>query len=63
MFVVQALDYDSARSKLRKTIEKPSEDPTKLPKVWALLALSLVITYGRSRLNKNTTTPKMSLTS
>ncbi|KAG8214068.1 hypothetical protein J3R82DRAFT_10826 [Butyriboletus roseoflavus] len=26
------LDYDSARSKLRKTIDKPSEDPTKLPK-------------------------------
>jgi len=26
------LDYDAARSKLRKTIEKPSEDPTKLPK-------------------------------
>ncbi|KAL0956802.1 hypothetical protein HGRIS_002919 [Hohenbuehelia grisea] len=27
------LDYDSARSKLRKLIDKPSEDPTKLPKV------------------------------
>ncbi|OJA20087.1 hypothetical protein AZE42_02490 [Rhizopogon vesiculosus] len=26
------LDYDAARSKLRKVIEKPSEDPTKLPK-------------------------------
>jgi amphiphysin len=26
------LDFDAARSKLRKTIEKPSEDPTKLPK-------------------------------
>jgi len=26
------LDYDAARSKLRKTIDKPSEDPTKLPK-------------------------------
>ncbi|KAG5638319.1 hypothetical protein H0H81_000737 [Sphagnurus paluster] len=26
------LDYDSARSKLRKLIDKPSEDPTKLPK-------------------------------
>ena len=26
------LDYDAARSKLRKLIEKPSEDPTKLPK-------------------------------
>jgi len=26
------LDYDSARSKLRKVVEKPSEDPTKLPK-------------------------------
>ncbi|KAH7913470.1 hypothetical protein BJ138DRAFT_1146051 [Hygrophoropsis aurantiaca] len=26
------LDYDAARSKLRKIIEKPSEDPTKLPK-------------------------------
>ncbi|KAI0780140.1 BAR-domain-containing protein [Fomes fomentarius] len=26
------LDYDSARSKLNKVINKPSEDPTKLPK-------------------------------
>ncbi|KAG6897887.1 hypothetical protein C0992_009371 [Termitomyces sp. T32_za158] len=26
------LDYDSARSKLRKLIDKPPEDPTKLPK-------------------------------
>lgn len=27
------LDYDSARSKLRKLIDKPGEDPTKLPRV------------------------------
>ena len=27
------LDYDAARSKLRKVVDKPSEDPTKLPKV------------------------------
>ncbi|KAF7427989.1 hypothetical protein PC9H_007207 [Pleurotus ostreatus] len=26
------LDYDSARSKMRKLIDKPSEDPTKLPR-------------------------------
>jgi amphiphysin len=26
------IDYDSARSKLRKLIDKPSEDPTKLPR-------------------------------
>jgi len=26
------LDYDAARSRLRKLIDKPSEDPTKLPK-------------------------------
>ncbi|KAJ7682705.1 hypothetical protein DFH06DRAFT_1278238 [Mycena polygramma] len=26
------LDYDAARSKVRKLIDKPSEDPTKLPK-------------------------------
>jgi len=26
------LDYDSARSRLRKLIDKPSEDPTKLPR-------------------------------
>jgi len=26
------LDYDSSRGKLRKLVEKPSEDPTKLPK-------------------------------
>lgn len=29
----QLLDYDAARSKMRKLIDKPSEDPTKLPKV------------------------------
>ena len=27
------LDYDAARSKVRKLVEKPSDDPTKLPKV------------------------------
>ncbi|KAJ3819668.1 hypothetical protein F5880DRAFT_1675801 [Lentinula raphanica] len=27
------LDYDAARSRLRKLIDKPSEDPTKLPKL------------------------------
>ncbi|KAG8896094.1 hypothetical protein FRB99_000192 [Tulasnella sp. 403] len=26
------LDYDAARSRLRKLVDKPSEDPTKLPK-------------------------------
>lgn len=31
--LLQMLDYDSARSKLRKLIDKPSEDPTKLPRV------------------------------
>lgn len=36
------LDYDAARSRLRKLIDKPSEDPTKLPKVRLfLLALML----------------------
>ncbi|KAH0828004.1 hypothetical protein J3R83DRAFT_3651 [Lanmaoa asiatica] len=30
--VPKLLDHDSARSKLRKLIDKPSEDPTKLPK-------------------------------
>lgn len=29
------LDYDSARSKMNKLINKPSEDPTKLPRVRA----------------------------
>lgn len=28
----QLLDYDAARSKHRKLIDKPSDDPTKLPK-------------------------------
>jgi hypothetical protein len=31
--LTQMLDYDSARNKHRKMIEKPSEDPSKLPKV------------------------------
>lgn len=30
------LDYDAARSRLRKLIDKPSEDPAKMPKVWIL---------------------------
>jgi hypothetical protein len=29
----QLLDYDATRSKVRKLIDKPSEDPTRLPKV------------------------------
>ena len=29
----QLLDYDAARSKMNKLIAKPSEDPTKLPRV------------------------------
>jgi bridging integrator 3 len=28
----QMIDYDAARSRLRKLIDKPSEDPTKLPR-------------------------------
>lgn len=28
------LDYDAARTKVRKLVDKPSEDPTKLPKVF-----------------------------
>ncbi|KAJ2931505.1 hypothetical protein H1R20_g5640, partial [Candolleomyces eurysporus] len=30
--LMHLLDYDSARSKLKKLIDKPSEDPTKLPR-------------------------------
>ena len=30
----KALDYDSQRSKVRKLIDKPSEDPNKLPLVY-----------------------------
>jgi bridging integrator 3 len=33
MILPQLLDYDAARSRMRKLIDKPSEDPTKLPKV------------------------------
>jgi amphiphysin len=29
----QLLDYDAARSRMKKLIEKPSDDPNKLPKV------------------------------
>lgn len=29
----QLLDYDSARSRMNKLIQKPSDDPTRLPKV------------------------------
>ncbi|GJJ06365.1 hypothetical protein Clacol_000556 [Clathrus columnatus] len=31
-YVVQLLDYDAARNRLRKAVDKPGEDPTKLPK-------------------------------
>jgi len=31
-YPAQMIDYDAARSKLRKLIDKPSEDPTKLPR-------------------------------
>jgi amphiphysin len=27
------IDYDAARAKVKKLVEKPSEDPTKLPRV------------------------------
>jgi hypothetical protein len=37
---LQLLDYDSARSKQRKLVEKPSDDPTKLPKVLATISSS-----------------------
>lgn len=52
----KALDYDAARSKLRKTIEKPGEDPTKLPKVSLTPApcRSTVLNL-HTRLNKNMT--------
>jgi hypothetical protein len=33
----QLLDYDAARSRMKKLIEKPSDDPNKLPKVETLL--------------------------
>jgi hypothetical protein len=29
----QMIDYDAARAKVKKLVEKPSEDPTKLPRV------------------------------
>ena len=48
----QLLDYDSARSRLKKVVDKPSEDPTKLPKVCSLLALlflSLIIPHFQAQ--------------
>jgi hypothetical protein len=45
---LQLLDYDSARSKLKKVVDKPSEDPTKLPKVhigFLLLILKYVLIH------------------
>ena len=41
------MDYDSARSKLRKLIDKPSEDPTKLPRVRRLHHVHRSITLIR----------------
>ena len=62
----QLLDYDSARSKLRKVIEKPSEDPTKLPKVRCpsrrtSTLSSSELSLSNARHNKSTMTPKKSL--
>lgn len=55
----QLLDYDSARSRLNKLIAKPSEDPTKLPKVCISLSMHMyrvsIFNY-HNRLNKNTMT-------
>ena len=31
---IQLLDYDAARNKLRKVVDKPGEDGLKLPKVY-----------------------------
>ena len=31
-YSTQMIDYDAARSKLRKLVDKPSEDPAKLPR-------------------------------
>jgi hypothetical protein len=59
------LDYDSARSKQRKLIEKPTEDPTKLPKarLGRLTLLPLTNFDPLIRRSKNTTTRKRSSTS
>jgi hypothetical protein len=53
------LDYDSARSKLRKIIDKPSEDPMKLPRVRLFSPSPHVpLNLTSSRLNKSTTKTK-----
>jgi amphiphysin len=39
------LDYDAARSKVRKLVDKPTEDPTKLPKVGRPQSNSRTIPY------------------
>jgi hypothetical protein len=62
----QMLDYDASRSKLNKIIMKPSEDPTKLPKVdlrsiqYLFLEAPLLIFFAHARLNKNTTKQRKS---
>lgn len=59
----QMLDYDAARSKLRKITDKPSEDPTRLPKVLSShLAIRLLVSFSNNnRHNKSMTRQKKSL--
>lgn len=52
--VPKLLDYDAARNKLRKLIEKPSEDPTKLPKVRFSLFLGIGDTQPFCRMQGTT---------
>ena len=36
------LDYDALRSKVKKLVEKPDQDPTKLPRVYHLYVILIV---------------------
>jgi hypothetical protein len=61
----QMLDYDAARSKVRKLQDKPSDDSIKLPRV-SRSPRSLIGVYPYpcpSRPSKNTTKPRRFLIS
>ena len=42
------LDYDSARAKVKKLVEKPADDPVRLPRVSALFVAAVTYERGRS---------------
>ena len=39
------LDYDQMRAKVKRLVDKPDKDPSKLPRVWMAVTSGLVVGY------------------